>query len=154
MHCTRLGLRRARVLPVDHLLVQEQGPERVREAMPDRRERVQDDRLRCCESFEKAVRPIEVHQKADAAAVHAIDRDALGQKAMQCLEHETVAAERDDDVGVLRVATGISATQLPQRLLCCFCFGGDYRDAGRYPRRRDSCHPPVTLMWRATAGRL
>ena len=42
-----------------------------------------------------------VHQEADGAAVHAIDRLAGAHEAAQRLQHQPVAAERDDDVGVL-----------------------------------------------------
>src|SRR5262249_39929862 len=42
-----------------------------------------------------------VHQEADGATVHAIDRLAGAHEAMQGLQHEAVAAERHDHVGSL-----------------------------------------------------
>ena len=117
-------------------------------------ERMQHHRLRFGEAFEKPVGPIEVHQKADAAAMHAVDRHTPTQKAMQGFEHEAVASERDDDIGVLGHHTGIAGAQLRHRLLRYFGLGRDDGDPGVGARRRGCAHPPVTLIWRATAGRL
>ncbi len=41
-----------------------------------------------------------VHQKADRAAVHAVDRNAVVHEPVQRLQHVPVAAQRDDGVGV------------------------------------------------------
>ena len=42
-----------------------------------------------------------VHQEADGAAVHAVDRLAGVHELVQGLQHQAVAAQRDDDVGLL-----------------------------------------------------
>ena len=49
-----------------------------------------------------------VHQEADGALVHAVDRLCSPHRAVQALQHQPVAAERDDDVG-LRWIDGIIA---------------------------------------------
>ena len=52
-----------------------------------------------------------VHQEADRAAVHAVDRDAVAHEAMQRLQHQAVAAERDDGIGVLRLDVAVARNQ-------------------------------------------
>src|SRR5262249_36769366 len=58
-----------------------------------------------------------VHQKADRAAMHAVDRLARGHELVQGLQHEAVAAERDDDVGARRIGIAVAADQRGTRLL-------------------------------------
>ena len=48
-----------------------------------------------------------VHQEADRAAVHAVNRDAIAHEAVQRLQHEAVAAERNDCIGFLRRGVAI-----------------------------------------------
>ncbi len=64
---------------------------------------------------------IVVHQEADRAAIHAVDRDAAAEEAVQRLQHEAVAAECDDDVGRFRrggaVACGQGFLCLARRLV-------------------------------------
>src|SRR6516225_6431736 len=107
------------------------------------------DRLRAGEALDKSVRPIGVHQETDAAAMHAEDPHALGQETVQALQHKAVAAKRDDDFGALRRNARIEIAEFLERLLRGLGLGRDDGD----PRRRIG-HPPVTLMCRATAGRL
>ena len=81
--------------------------------------------------------------------MHAEDRLAGADKAVQRFEHEPVAAERHDHVGFLRVDLAVVPAQLAQRKLRRLGFRGDKRDARRCPRIEQSGgHPPVTLMWR------
>jgi hypothetical protein len=103
------------------------------------------------EPLEEPVRPVRIHQKADAAAMHAENRPSARRKAVQRFQHEAVAAERDDDVGLLRADGAVAFLQFGERPLRRLGIGREKSDAwGR------SCggHPPVTLIWRATAGRL
>ena len=65
-------------------------------------QRVQHDRLRRRQPFQQTIPPVRVHQKADAAAMHAKNRYPVREEAMQRLEHEAVAAERNDDFGAVR----------------------------------------------------
>ena len=48
-----------------------------------------------------AVLAVLVHHEADGAAVHAVDRLAGSHEFVQGLQHQAVAAECDDDVGLL-----------------------------------------------------
>ena len=50
----------------------------------------------------QVVLAVVVHQEADRAAVHAVDRHAVVHEAVQRLQHVPVAAERDDGVGLGR----------------------------------------------------
>jgi len=43
--------------------------------------------------LQEVVLAVLVHQKPDGAAVHAVDRLSVGQRAVQRLEHEAVAAD-------------------------------------------------------------
>src|ERR1700682_3175155 len=58
-----------------------------------------------------------VHQETDGAAMHAVDRLARGHEPVQGLQHEAVAAERDDDVGLRGRYLAVALGQPPQRLL-------------------------------------
>ena len=64
-------------------------------------QRVDDRLLGCLEALAKLVGMVVVHEEADRAAVHAIDRHAEVHRRMQRLQHETVTAEGNDDVGLL-----------------------------------------------------
>ena len=65
----------------------------------------------------EAVGGVAVHEKADAAAMHAEDRHAALQVAVQRLQHEAVAAQGDDEIGGLGRRHAIKTLQLRQRLL-------------------------------------
>src|SRR6185437_5300803 len=92
------------------------------------------------------------------------DRHLAVEVAVQRLEHEAVAAERDDDIGLVRRDCLVAPRQLGEPVLRRLGVGGDEGD--RRAARRGRCgigrgghgsgiaHPPVTLMWRDTAGRL
>ena len=58
-----------------------------------------------------------VHQKADGAAMHAVDRLARTHLLMQRLQHQSVAAERHHDIGVSGIVIAVELDQLRQRLL-------------------------------------
>jgi hypothetical protein len=51
--------------------------------------------------FAQFVFAVVVHQEADRTAVHAVDPLSGVHEAVQRLQHETVAAERDDGLGLL-----------------------------------------------------
>ena len=48
-----------------------------------------------------------VHQKADGAAMHAVDRLARTHVLVQRLQHQSVAAERHHDVGLVGVVIAV-----------------------------------------------
>src|SRR3546814_7405202 len=56
-----------------------------------------------------------VHQEADAAQFHAVDRLAEPAVAMQRLQHEAVATQRTQHVRVFRRALAVHARQIGQR---------------------------------------
>ena len=58
-----------------------------------------------------------VHQEADGAAVHAVDRLAGLHELVQGLQHQAVAAERDDDVGLGGGEVAVALDQPRARLL-------------------------------------
>ena len=58
-----------------------------------------------------------VHEKADRSAVHAIDRLRRLHGHVQGLQHQAVAAERHDDVGLVERAVAIEGRELLQRLV-------------------------------------
>src|SRR6267378_5604695 len=58
-----------------------------------------------------------VHQKADGAAMHAVDRLARTHMLMQRLQHQSVAAERHHDIGVGGIVIAVKPYQLCKRLL-------------------------------------
>ena len=63
------------------------------------------------EPLSQVARVVVVGEEADGAAVHAVDRDAIVHVPVQRLQHQPVAAERDDGIGLLR---GDVAVQLRQ----------------------------------------
>ena len=52
-----------------------------------------------------------IHQEADGAAVHAVDRLAGFHEFVQGLQHQAVSAERHDDVGGLRLDIAVTGLQ-------------------------------------------
>src|SRR3546814_2461750 len=59
----------------------------------------------------------DLHQKADGAAVHAKDRQTtpLVEQLVQHVEQETVAAERDQQVGLGQVDEVVKRAQLDRK---------------------------------------
>src|SRR5207245_623658 len=106
------------------------------------------------DAFDEVFDPVRVHQKTDAAAVHPEDRHALRDEAVQRLEHEAVAAERDDDACLLRRDRAVALPQFVECLLSRFGLGCDKGNPRRAVASCRGGHPPVTLIWRAMAGRL
>src|SRR4051794_25236531 len=52
-----------------------------------------------------------VHEEADRATVHPIDRHAVVHETMQRLQHMPIAAERHDGVGLGRIAVAVAFRQ-------------------------------------------
>ncbi len=50
--------------------------------------------------LQQAVLLVVVHQEADRAPVHAVDGRPAGQVGVQGLQHEAVAAQGHDDIGL------------------------------------------------------
>ncbi len=79
--------------------------------------------------LQQAVFTVVVHQEPDRAAVHAVDGAAIGQVAMQDLQHETVAAQRYDDIGLVLGHSAIARFQAALGLLGLGPIAGDHGDA-------------------------
>ena len=77
------------------------------------------------QTFRQIVRGILVHEEADGAAVHAVDRLARLHEPVQGLQHEPVAAQRHDDIGVLGGDVAIAGGQPFERLLRLADGAGD-----------------------------
>ena len=45
---------------------------------------------------------VEVHEKSDGAAIHAVDRYCKAHEAVQRLDHESIAAESNDNIRLVR----------------------------------------------------
>ena len=76
--------------------------------------------------------PIIIHQKADAAPVHAINRQAAAQEAMQGFQHEAIAAKGDDHFRIFFCRAAITRHQRGAGLLCLGALPGqDGNAAGR-----------------------
>src|SRR5262249_47026642 len=68
------------------------------------------------EAFAQSVLAVFVHEEADGAAVHAVDRLACVHELVQGLQHQAVAAEGDDDVGFLRGRIAVATNEsVPRR---------------------------------------
>ena len=80
-----------------------------------------------------------VHEKADRAAVHAVNGDMRAHEVMQRLQHEAVAAERDDDIGVFGRRIAITRRKPGARLLG---LGGVAGDEGDASDRESRCRKP------------
>src|SRR5262249_60755058 len=84
-----------------------------------------------------------VHEKPDRAVVHAVDRLARLHEPVQGLQHEPVAAERDDDVGVFGRRVAVAGGEPFERVTRLLDRAGDEgyplealgRGAHRGPRR-------------------
>ena len=72
-----------------------------------------------------------VHQEADRAELHAVDRQAARDVPVQRAQHEAVAAERDDDRRLLDRRVAVARLQLGERALRFFGRCGDEGDAAR-----------------------
>ena len=72
---------------------------------------------------------IAVHEEPDGAAIHAEDRHGARRESVQRLQHEAVAAERHDDVGLLGILFAIGPLQAAQRRLRLIGGSRDEREA-------------------------
>ncbi len=104
------------------------------------------------EALLETILAIFVHQEADRAAVHAVDRFAGLHELVQGREHEAVAAKRDDHVSVPRRNVAITPCQ---RVPGCFGFrrrAGDEGDAVAAKTHGLAC-PTLPCIGTAYGGR-
>jgi hypothetical protein len=97
---------------------------------PDRhQQRMHDASARGVEALDEPCLAIIVHQEADRAAMHAIDRLRAAPEPFQGLQHDAVPAERHDHAGVLDGAIAVSCGEILPRRLRGLGLGGDEGDA-------------------------
>ena len=58
--------------------------------------------------FYQVIFAILIHQKADGAAIHAVDRHLASNEIMKGFEHEAVAAEGDNYIGFLWICAAVA----------------------------------------------
>ena len=80
------------------------------------------------EPLEQVVLAEVVHQEADRAAVHAVDRNAAVEMGVHGLEHQPVPAKRNDRVGFVRRRVSVARGQLLLRVLRLLGLAGHERD--------------------------
>ncbi len=71
-----------------------------------------------------------VHQETDRSAVHAVDRMVEQQGLVQGLQHEAVAAQGDDHVGVRQRSAAIAGLEALERFLGLGAVARDEGEAG------------------------
>src|SRR5258706_580714 len=101
--------------------------------------------------FDQVVAVEFVHQESDRAEIHAVDRYVPAQERVQRLQHVAVSAERNDDGCLVRTDVIITAAQAVQSGLRFGRFGSDEMELVGHGRKGQ---PPVSDIWRETAGRL
>ncbi len=78
--------------------------------------------------LDQPILAVVVEQEADRAAIHAVDRDAAAEMVMHGLQHEPVAAERDDGVGVVGRGVAVALDERGARLIRLWRVAGDEGD--------------------------
>ena len=100
-------------------------------------ERMNDREARVFQSLAQAAIMEFVHQEADGAAIHAVDRLGRVHHAMQRLQHQAVAAQGDDHVGLRGLAIAIALDKPLQRLVGF--LGSRRQETDRLRASRSAC---------------
>ena len=110
----------------------------------DHRQRMDAADIGVGEALVQILLAVVVHQEADRAAVHAVDRHAVVHEAMQRLQHVAVAAECHDGIGLGRIAIAIAFRQ----------SGRARRSppASRWTRRQSCRISSLALAWLLSAA--
>ena len=93
-------------------------------------------RIGVVQPFVQILFTVFVHQKTDAAAVHAVKRNAFADMFVQGFQHKPVAAQNDENVGFGARRAAVHPAQARQGLLC------DFR---RVRQKTDLPHIPYSL---------
>ncbi len=96
--------------------------------------------LRGLDPLRQIVLAERIHQESDGAEIHAVDRNAAVEERVQRLEHEPVAAQRDDDIGGVWPRIAIARVQSAQHRLRFRRIGSDEMEFLRHQGRQ----PPVS----------
>jgi hypothetical protein len=94
----------------------------------DHRERMKAADLGPLQATDEIVLVIFVHQEPDGASVHAVNRYAVVHVAVQGLQHQAIAAERDDGVGLVWGYVPVPPSQPHKSLARLLVIAGDKRD--------------------------
>ena len=89
---------------------------------------VQFCRLGARQAAGQVILAVVIHQKADRAAVHAVDRHVEGYHLVDGFQHEPVAAERDDNSSLRQRAVAVACDQFSAGLGCDRCRRCDEGD--------------------------
>ena len=117
----------------------------------DHLERMNNHGFGAGETFLQALGAVIVHQESDAAAMHAVERHLALAIAVEGFQHEAVAAQRHDDVGLFRRRVAVAGLQLGQGLLRLGRLAGNEGYGAEIGHGLwERVQPPVTLMWRGT----
>ncbi len=71
-------------------------------------QRMDDGDVRVCQTLGQTFLDEFVHEEADRAAMHAVDRLAGFHELMQGLQHQSVAAERDNHIGLCGIGIAVA----------------------------------------------
>ena len=94
------------------------------------RKRIDDLFLSLIQPGLQVVSVVFVHQKANGPAVHPVNRHIKPLRRMQCLQHETVTAQRHDHIRLGLRDIAMLCRQFAQRRLCDRHRAGDKGDLG------------------------
>ena len=85
-----------------------------------------------CSRSGRSLSWIVVHQEADRAAVHAVDRRAGRHEAVQDLQHVAVAAEGHHDIGAVRIGIAMAPGEAADGLAGFGRVGREEGDTGEF----------------------
>src|SRR5207342_3842215 len=93
-----------------------------------------------------------VHQETDRAELHAEDRLGQPAVAMLRLQHEAVAAERDEDVGILRRVLAMHGDERSEGALRFVGRTGQEGETGRIGHAGEDNPPSARSMSASSAA--
>jgi hypothetical protein len=88
-------------------------------------------RMRSGNALDQSIGLVVVHQEADRAELHAIDRQATLAMTMHGLQHESIPAERTEHFGVVGFVAAMHGLHRGQRGLRIGCATCEKSDAWR-----------------------
>jgi len=95
----------------------------------DHRQRVDAADFGVRQALVQVIFAVLVHKEADRPAIHAEDRDVVVHVAMEGLEHQAVAAEGDNGIGLARGAIAVDRDEFREGCLRVGAVAGDESDA-------------------------
>src|SRR6185437_2464419 len=95
---------------------------------------------------------VKVHQEADAAELHAVHRQPVTKLRVQRAQHEAVAAQRDDDVSIIRSDRTVAFFEFAAGRARLLRRGRDEGEAWRGGNGARDVHHESSLFDGANAG--